>query len=181
MAALFLWTLATASFNPFAIPYLALKLHLPTHQIGTVFSSGQALQVIAMLFGPLWIRRIGEQSYLVITAAGAACMLLLLAWSGPALALPAYLAYLTLQYMNEPSLFALLMNRVQEQQRSGASSLMFIAMSLAGCLAAVAAGPVIKNMGYSTCLLVAALIGCIAAVLFSRLPDFASRLQNHNN
>jgi predicted MFS family arabinose efflux permease len=123
----------------------------------------------------------GEREYVVFTAIGTAAMLLLLAVGPPPLAVGCYLACLTLQYMNEPSLFALLMNRVSEVQRSGASSLMFITMSIAGTVAAAVAGGAIVRLGYSTCLFVAAIIAVIAALLFSRVPDLASGLHNDNN
>ena len=170
--ALFLWIAATSSFNGFATAYLSLKLRLPLQQIGSVFSGGQALQVAAMLCGPLLIRRFGEHRYIFFTALGTAFMLLLLATGPPQLAIAVYLSYMTMQYMNEPSLFGLLMNRVSERQRTGASSIMFLAMSIAGTIAAPIAGHGIARYGYPVCLVIAAIIAVLAALLFRRLTVF---------
>jgi predicted MFS family arabinose efflux permease len=83
--------------------------------------------------------------------------------------------------MNEPSLFALLMNRVTPPTRSGASSLMFITMSVASTIAAPVAGRAISHLGYTACLAIAALVAACAAFLFFRLPNFASDLHKTNN
>ena len=178
--------IATASFNSFGTAYLSLRLHLSLEKIGKVFSGGQAFQVAALACGPLLIRRFGEHRYVVLTAFGTACMLLFLALAPGQLALAGYLSYMTLQYMNEPSLFGLLMNRVGETQRTGASSLMFLTMSLAGVLAAAITGKAITRFDYPVCLLSAALIAALATLLFSLLPQrkpehFAPALHNPNN
>lgn len=181
VAAILLYTFATASFNTFGIPYLSLHLHFSEHRIGSVFSTGQLLQVAAMLSAPLLIRKLGERRFVFITAAATALLLLLLA-VGPAWAsLGCYLAYLTFQYMGEPSLFALLMNRVGEHERSGASTLMLIAMSIASTLAAAVAGRFIAGLGYRIPLTVAAVIAGLAAGLFFILPNFTFHLPIGDN
>jgi predicted MFS family arabinose efflux permease len=175
-AALFLFIAATSSFNGFATAYLSLHVHLALRKIGTVFAGGQSLQVIALLFGPLLIRQFGERAYVFLTALGTAGMLLLLAISPQHLEVAAYLSYMALQYMNEPSLFGMLMNGVRDTQRTGASSLMLITMSVASTVAAALAGRAITRFDYPVCLLTAALLAGAAAILFACLPRPSSEI-----
>ncbi len=181
VCALFLYTFATASFNTFGIAYLSLHLHLGEHRIGAVFSTGQTLQVMAMLSGPLLIRKLGERRFIFLTAAATAALLLLLAVGPGWASLACYLAYLTFQYMGEPSLFALLMNRVRDEERSGASTLMLVAMSVASTIAATIAGRIITGFGYEFPLTAAAVIAALAAGLFLALPEFTFPLRFHDN
>ena len=79
-----------------------------------------------------------------------ALMLAVLAFvTTPAAAAVSYIAYMAFQYMIEPCLFTLLMDRVAPAERSGASALNFLATSLAGILSAAAAGAAIPRFGYS--------------------------------
>ncbi len=186
LMALFLWIAATTSFNSFGTAYLSLRLHMSLQEIGTAFSTGQALQVCAMMCGPLLVRRLGDGRYVFLTALGTAIMLMLLAFGQGWMAIALYLGYLTLQYMNEPSLFGLLMNNAEEGQRTGASSLMFLTMSVAGTLAAAIAGRAITRLGYPICLAVAAIVATIAALVFRSLlkvgnEHLAAPLHNYNN
>lgn len=180
-AALFLYMFATNSFNTFGLAFLSLRLHLPEREIGSVFSTGQLLQVLTMLSGPLLIRRMGEKRFIFVTSVMTALILLALA-TGPSWAsIWIYLTYLSCQYMGEPSLFALLMNRVTEQERAGASTVMLITMSVAGTAAAALAGIAISRFGYLPSLSIAAILAAIAAVMFNSFPDLAFGLQESNN
>jgi predicted MFS family arabinose efflux permease len=76
---------------------------------------------------------------------------------------------MSLQYMSEPGLFHLLMNRVAPEQRSGASALYFLATSLAGSLAAFAGGAAISRFGYPPVLVASGCVAMASALLFRSL------------
>jgi predicted MFS family arabinose efflux permease len=92
-------------------------------------------------------------------------LVLLSSIATPGGAAVAYIAYMAFQYMTEPCLFTLLMDRVAPAERGGASALNFLATSLAGTLAAIAAGAAIPRFGYSFVLAGAAILAFVAAAL----------------
>jgi MFS family permease len=164
----FLWILATGSFNAFFTPFFSLQIGLSMVQIGTLFAIGQSVQVVSTLAAPLLGRRIGEARYVATTVIATAAMLLLLAGTSGKIATGClYLGYVAFQYANEPSLFAWLMNRVSAKERAQASGLLFITMSVAGLIAAAVSGRLIAKTGYSPVLVAAACLATIAAVFFA--------------
>ncbi|HEY3457933.1 MAG TPA: MFS transporter [Bryobacteraceae bacterium] len=166
IAAVFIWSFATGIFNPFFNVYFAQRLHFSVERIGTVFSFSHLAQVAAILAAPLFLRRVPGARGISSTQLATALMLVLLAsTSSPAAAAVGYIAYMAFQYMTEPCLFTLLMDRVTPSERGGASALNFLATSLAGALSAMAAGAAIQRFGYSPVLAVAALLAFIAAGL----------------
>lgn len=167
VAGVFLWSSATGSFNAFFTPFFSLRIGLTIVQIGTLFAVGQAVQVTATLGAPLLVRRVGEARYVAFTVIAAAATLLLLATTPGRIATAClYLGYVAFQYANEPSLFAWLMNRVPNGERTRASGFLFIVMSAGGMLAAGVSGKVIAHSGYSPVLSAAAILALIAAVVF---------------
>jgi MFS family permease len=167
VAGVFLWTSATGSFNAFFTPFFSLRMGLSMIQIGTLFAVGQAVQVAATLAAPLLVRRIGEARQVVFTVTATAAMLLLLAGAPGRIATAClYLGYVAFQYANEPSLFAWLMNRVSDKQRTRASGALFITIAIAGMLAAGVGGRLIRHSGYSLALGAAASLAIVAAVVF---------------
>jgi MFS family permease len=187
-AGVFLWMLATGSFNAFFTPFFSLQVGLSMVQIGTLFAGGQAVQVIATLLAPLLVRRIGEARYVAITVVSTAAMLGLLA-RGPGRTATSslYLGYVALQYATEPSLFAWIMNRVSQKERTHAAGLLFMTMSIAGVLAAAVSGRLIVRSGYSPVLFGAACLAVLAALFFgwasrqNRSQPLADVLQEGNN
>ena len=168
-AGVFLWTLATGSFNAFFTPFFSLRIGLSMVQIGTLFALGQAMQVTATLAAPLLVRRIGEARHVVATVIATAAMLLLLAGTPGRIGTAClYLGYVAFQYANEPSLFAWLMNRVSDSEKTRASGSLFMMMSVGGMLAAAVSGKFIAHSGYSPVLCAAACLALVSAVVFSR-------------
>jgi predicted MFS family arabinose efflux permease len=164
-----LWHLATGTFNPFNNVYFA-RLGFAVQRIGSVFSASQLVQVAALLLAPAIIRRIGLLGGIVTMMAATALGLVALA-SQPAgtAAVTAYMAYMAFQWMSEPGLNTLLMNHIDERERSGASALNYLVAFGAQALAAFAAGNLFTRLGYGPTLAGAAAIAAAAALLFRLL------------
>jgi predicted MFS family arabinose efflux permease len=164
--AIFIWSVATGAFNPFFNVYFAQRLRLSVERIGMIFSFSQLAQVMGILAAPLVLRRVGSIKGISYAQLATALTLVLLAFiTTPAAAVVSYIAYMAFQYMIEPCIFTLLMDRVTPAERSGASALNFLATSLAGILAAAAAGAAIPRFGYSFVLGTAAILALVAAIL----------------
>jgi predicted MFS family arabinose efflux permease len=160
------WHLATGSFNPFNNVYFA-RLGFPVQQIGNIFSGAQLVQVGAVLMAPLVIRRAGLLTGIVLMmAATALAMGGLATQASGAAAILAYIAYMSFQWMSEPGLNSLLMNRIDESERSGASALTFLVAFGAQALAALGAGELLTRFGYGAVLAGAAALTGVAAAMF---------------
>ncbi|HXB70011.1 MAG TPA: MFS transporter [Candidatus Acidoferrales bacterium] len=167
------WHLATGSFNPFNNVYFA-RLGFTVPQIGSIFSGSQLVQVAAVLLAPLVIRRAGLVAGIVWMMAATAFALGGLATPTPGaaagtVAILAYFAYMAFQWMSEPGLNSLLMNHVDERERSGASAITFLVAFGAQAVAAFAAGKLLVQFGYGPVLAGAAVLAGVAALLFGRL------------
>jgi predicted MFS family arabinose efflux permease len=81
-------------------------------------------------------------------------------------ALRRYLLYMSFQWMSEPGLHSLLMSRVEEGERTAASSLNYAAMFSAHAVAAAIAGWAITRWDYAAVLYVAAAAAILAAGFF---------------
>ena len=166
-AAMAVWNLGTGAFNPFFSAFF-VHLSFSTVRIGTLFSSVQLAQALAMLAAPIAMNRLGlargistAQFLTALSLAGLAM------WTGSAAASFAYCAYVVFQYMSEPGVFALLMNSVPVAQRAGVSALNMIVIFAAQAAAASMSGVLISRFGYSA-VLIAASLSCAAAALLFR-------------
>ncbi len=120
-----------------------------------------------MLCTPALFRRLGAIRGIVLLECGAAASMALLA-TGPSAALAAagFVALNACYYMGEPAILTTLMDRVPAHQRSGASAMYIAVTSIAGALAALAAGAGIARFGYSAVLAVSAGAILASAALF---------------
>jgi len=165
-----IWNLATGAFNPFFTTFFA-RLHTPVERIGLIMSGSQLAQVAALMLAPLVLRRMGLVS-------GTAAMLLATALAlgglaaGPTgwAAAAVFMAYTSSQWMSEPGINTLVMDRVREQERTGASALMMLVAFAAQLVASLAGGAAIAKFGYSAMLACAAGVAAVAAVAFRALP-----------
>jgi len=172
-----IWNLATGSFNPFFNTYFAGHLHMPVQRIGLIFSGSQLAQVAALMLAPLVLRGLG-----IVT--GTAAMLLATAVAlaglaaGPAgwAAVGMFAAYTAFQWMSEPGMNTLLMDRVREPERGGASALMMLVMFAAQFAASFAGGASIARFGYPVVLACAAALAAVAALAFRWLPAKGVRI-----
>ncbi len=176
LMALFVWIFATGLFNPFFNAYFARLGHLSVERIGLVFSASQLVQVGAILLAPAVLRRLGEVTGVAAmqfaAAAALACLALAPAGGGAIAIYPVYMAF---QYMSSPAVFSMLMGRVSEHERSGASAMNFVVSSLAGMAAAFAGGWAIGRYGYPATMGAAAAMAGLAALLFRVLLHEPSR------
>lgn len=164
-----LWNLATGAFNPFFNAYFE-RLRFPVDRIGLVFSGSQAVQVLAVLAAPWLFRKMGIARGIACMMAATALGLAALAAMPPAAAAAAaYIAYMAFQWMSEPGLNTLLMDRVQERERGGAAGLAYFVAFSAQAVAAFAAGPWLARFGYSAVLCGAAALAVVSAGLFRLL------------
>ena len=161
-----LWHLATGTFNPFNNIYFA-RLGFPVDRIGNILSFAQLVQVGALLAAPVIMRRAGLLGGIVVmmmaTSAGLGA---LAAQPSGMAAAAAYTAYMAFQWMSEPGLNTLLMNHVEERERSGASALNYLVAFGAQALAAFGAGSLFTRVGYGWTLAGAAILALAAASLF---------------
>jgi len=169
------WHLATGTFNPFNNVYFA-RLGFAVPQIGSIFSGSQVVQLVAVLLAPLVIRRAGLVAGIVWMMAATAFALGGLATQAPGaaagtVAVLAYFAYMAFQWMSEPGLNSLLMNHVEERERSGASAITFLVAFSAQAVAAFAAGKLLVRFDYGPVLAGAAVLAGVAALLFGKSSE----------
>ena len=170
-----LWHLATGAFNPFNNVYFR-RLGFADAQIGSILSGAQFVQVVAVLMAPLVIRRLGLMGGIVwMMAATGASLIGLAAQPAGAAAIAAYAMYMSFQWMSEPGLNTLLMNHVEERERSGASALIYLVAFGAQALAAFSAGGSAAKFGWTPVLVGAAALAIVAAVLFRGLLRGATK------
>lgn len=164
---IFVWNLAIGAVNPFFNIYFVERLQLPVERLGDLFASAQVVQVVAILAAPFLLLRFGAVKA-ISAMQGAAGLGLLFIAVGQPLWLPcgAYLIYMSFQWMSEPGLHDLLMSKVDEGERTAASSLNYTTIFTAHAVAAASAGWAISHWGYSLVLATAAGIAIVAAILF---------------
>jgi len=176
LPAVAVWSLVTGGFSPFFNAYFLQKLHMPLERIGTMFSLSQVSQVLAVLVAPWLFRRIGLVKGVMFTqiAAGISLACLAVAPSGSWTA-PLYTAFSAFEWMNEPGIFTLLMSRVGADERTGASALMFLVISLSQAGAAALAGAGFTRFGYPVVMFATAGAALLAAALFWQLLGTSDR------
>ena len=161
-----IWHVATGVFNPFNNVYLA-RLGFSVGEIGSTFSAAQLAQVLAVLAAPLVTRRAGLVGGIVWMMAATALTLGGLAAGRPgAQAVVAYVAYMSCQWMSEPGLNTLLMQKVEEREREGASALNYLVAFSAQTVAAFAGGTLFADFGFAPVLVGAGIGAAVAAALF---------------
>jgi MFS family permease len=179
LAAMAVWTLAVGAFEPFFNAYFAQHFHMPLQEIGSLFSYAQLSQVIAIMASPILFRKVGVVDGIVYVQIAAAITLggLAMCTRAPVAAV-VYVGYTALQWMTEPGMMLLLMNRVAPEERTGASALSFLVMNIAGALATAIAGASFSKFGYPFVLMVVSIVGLVAAFIFrlvlaenERVPD----------
>jgi predicted MFS family arabinose efflux permease len=169
LAAFAVWHLATGLFNPLNNVYFQ-RLGFSDRRIGSTFALSQLFQVVAMLLSPLLIRRLGLLDGIAVMMTAAAFGLgALAAQPAGAFAAAAYVGYMAFQWMSEPGMNTVLMNRVDERERSGASALNYIVAFGAQALSALAGGWSVTRYGYAPTLATAAALALTAALLLRAL------------
>ncbi len=169
LAAFAVWHVATGLFNPLNNIYLK-RLGFSDAQIGATFAVSQVFQAAAILLSPLIVRRFGLLHGIALMMTATAFGLgALAAQPAGAAAASAFVAYMAFQWMSEPGMNTLLMNRVDDREHSGASALNYIVAFGAQALAALAGGAGVSRFGYAPTLAAAGALALIAAALFRGL------------
>ena len=164
------WSAAVSAFSPFFNAFFAQRMRMQVSRIGLVYSGAQFVQAMVVMAAPMVLRRLGQVRGIAWMQFGTACALAALALSpNGGVAAIWYAGYMSLQYMSEPGLFSMLMERVRPGERSGASALYFLATSSMGSLSALAAGGAITRFGYPSVLIASAALATVAALLFRTL------------
>jgi predicted MFS family arabinose efflux permease len=181
LAAIAVWTLAGATFDPFYNVYFSKYLHMSVQQIGSISSYSQLSQVIAIMGTPFIFRKFGMVDGISYLQIAAAITLGVLAFcSRVSLASVVYVGYTALHWMVEPGILLYLMNRIPAEERTGASALTFLVINVASAIAAALAGASFTKFGYPFVLTVASIVGLGAAFFFrlmvgdrehERIPD----------
>lgn len=174
LPAMAVWALVTGSFPPFANVYFVHHLGLSLKRMGFVFSLAQLVQFLAVLCAPLLFKRTGLVKGVILTqlATAAALASLALIHPGPHGGAPAfwiYPLYMALQFMNEPGIYSLLMDRIPPGERSSASASTFFVNNACQALASASMGVAIVRFGYPAALLGIAGLAVAATLLFARL------------
>jgi predicted MFS family arabinose efflux permease len=171
LAALVVWQLGTAMFNPFFNAYL-VRQQFSAASIGSLVSVSRVAQVGAILLAPLIFRRFGRVRGIAgMQFATAVALVALAGFQGMAWVSAAYVFYMAAQYMSEPGMYGYLMEVVAARDRGGASALNFLVAFGAQAIAAALAGTFIYRLGYSPVLLLAGVVCATAALTFGFLRD----------
>jgi MFS family permease len=167
LPALALWSLVTGSLSPLANVYFQQYLHTSLSRMGIIFSFSNLLQVLGILIAPFIFRKLGIVTGVASTQLVAALLLGFLAVISSGLpAAFVYVGFTGFLWMSEPGLFSLLMSGVPQEQRTGASALNFLVISLVQAGAVAATGASIARFGYPTVLGAISVLAAIAATAF---------------
>ncbi len=170
LPAIAVWALATGAFSPFANVYFSQHLRMPVERIGAVFSASQFSQVVAILAAPLIFRRFGLVAGIMYMQIATAVTLGCLSVApGAVTAALVYVGFMAFQWMSEPGMYSLLMSEVAPSERSGASAMNFLVISVAQAIAAFASGNAFARFGYPAVIGVTAGVALLAAVVFRLL------------
>jgi predicted MFS family arabinose efflux permease len=178
---LLLWNVATGAFNPFFSVYFSKRLGMPVNQIGTMFSAAQLAQGAALLAAPFVLRRMGAINGLMSMQIATAVALAALGM-GPTgvFAGALYAAYVAFQYMSEPGMYSLLMDRVKPEEQSGASALNFLVIFGGQAVAASLSGFAVQRFGYTLVLAAAAIAAVLAAFAVRQIRSSTATTSSRN-
>lgn len=168
LPAFLLWNVVTGSLPLFGAIYLQKVLGLPLGRLGTVFGASQLMQFLAVLGAPLLFRRTGIPGGVSLAQLGTAALLLLIAETRfvPAAAC-FYVIYFAVQFMCEPGIYQMLMERIPEAERSSASAIQNLSGALCQAGTVAITGTCIVAYGYRKLLIANAAIAVLASLLFA--------------
>ena len=175
------WNLGIGAFAPFATLYLSGPFGIALPRIGLIFSVSQLLQVTGVMAAPLIYRRIGKEYGIAVmqVSAGIALVLLYTAHT-PVRAIAAYLCLSMFQYMCNPAIYNLLMDRTQEDLRSAASAMQNLVTGVALAAASASAGLLIGARGYATLFAVCAGLSLGGAALTAGLRSLGTPVMSND-
>lgn len=162
-----IWSLGTGGFSPFFTAYFSRHLHMRLSHIGTVDSLSDVAQLVAFLAAPAFFKKFGLGIGIAYTQIMTAISLACLAFaSGIAAASTIYIAYVAFQWMCEPAIYGLLMNKLASREHAGASALNSLVISASQALATAVAGALFIRVGYPIVIAITALVTLVSALFF---------------
>jgi predicted MFS family arabinose efflux permease len=167
LVAIAVWSIAIGGFSPFFSAYFSRYWHMPVKQIGTIDSMARIPQLLAILAAPALFRKLGLVTGIAFTQIATAIALLSLAFASRTSAATAvYMGYVAFQWMNEPAIYALLMDHVEPNDRARASALNFLVVNSSQAIAGLAAGASFVRFGYPAVLAGTAGVAVAGALSF---------------
>jgi MFS family permease len=160
------WSMVTGSFIPFAPVFFQKQLGIPLQHVGMIFSASELVQFCAVLLVPFLYQRIGAPAGIVIAqlATGAAALVLAHAHSAQ-FAVGWYLVMAGAQFTAGPGFYGMLMSKMPESDRSGASAMQNIAGALSQAGASALTGVLIVRSGYGTVFVLDVVLAVVSAFL----------------
>lgn len=161
-----LWSIVTGSFAPFAPVYFHKHLGYSLQRVGTIFSASELVQFCAVLLVPFLYRRISTAGGVLLAQAitATAAMMLGLAHS-PDFAVGCYLVFMGAQFTAGPGFYGMLMGRMSESDRNGASAMQNIVGALSGAGASSMTGILIVRSGYGAVFHMSIALTTVSALL----------------
>lgn len=164
------WNLAIGAIAPFASLYFAGPMHISLPRVGEVFSASQLLQVAGILSVPTLYRRIGQaRGIALLQMAAAVSLLLLFRTHNTRWVICEYLCVVAFQYMCNPAIYGILMERIDEPLRASASALQNLVSCCGLAAASVLGGFVIARLGYPALFCVGCGLSLGASIVTTRL------------
>ncbi len=140
---------------PFLNLYFLDRFHLPSDQIGKIFSFGALFTAVGFLAGPVIARRIGLIKTTVVTQFLSIPFFLILAFSHNLyLAIFGFLLRGSLMNLAWPLYNNFAMEMVPDDQRAGTNSVIQLAWSASWMISANVGGHIIQNFGFTAVMLV---------------------------
>ena len=172
-----LWSVVTGSFGPFAPVYFQKQLGFSLQHVGVIFSGSELVQFSAVLLVPFLYRRVGvARGILLAQAITAAAAVMLSRGHSPAFAIACYLIFMGAQFTAGPGFYGMLMSRMPESDRNGASAMQNIVGALSGAGASSLTGILIVRSGYATVFHATVALTMLSGLL---VLTFLSRGQTH--
>lgn len=161
-----LWSIVTGSFAPFAPVYFQKNLGYSLQHVGAIFSASELVQFSAVLLVPFLYRRIGTTGGILLAQAiTAAAAIVLGRANSPGLAVGCYLVFMGAQFTAGPGFYGMLMSRMNESDRNGASAMQNIVGALSGAGASSLTGILIVRSGYGAVFHVSIALTMVSALL----------------
>jgi MFS family permease len=164
---------------PFLNLYFLNRFHLPSDQIGRIFSFGALFTAVGFLAGPVIAKRIGLIKTTVITQFLSIPFFLILAFTHNLhLAIFGFLFRGSLMNLAWPLYNNFAMEMVPDDQRAGTNSVIQLAWNASWMISANVGGHIIQNFGFTAVMLITVglyVLSTSLAWIFFRRQDMIGR------
>ena len=160
-----LWNALLGAFTPFAAVYFAGQRHLSLAHVGLIFSASQIAQLMGGLLVPIVERSLGMlKGILVFQIATGILLALTAASTRPMGCVIFFCGYSAASWICSPAMYTLLMNKVADEDRASASSLIMFSNSLLTAGATSGLGILLLHLGYPAVMMGIGAIECLLAI-----------------